>query len=304
MAKKKNTAYDIVTDTIVKALEEGVVPWQKPWRTAGLLHQNGDSHRSYRGINQLLLDLAAMRGGYEATDWYTFKQVMKHGGNVEGEKSHLVTFFTTYDKETGKTLPNGEPEKETRWTFRYYRVFNAEQAGIEWQRPAVTEEIDPIAEGERILKDMPQAPEIILRTSNRAYYSPAKDHVVLPLLEQFETGQAFYRTAYHELAHSTGHSSRLDRGLDKELNSFGSDPYAKEELIAEITAAMVCHVTGISQDHKESASYCDNWASVLKGDSKLIVQASSAAQKAADWITGTDWPGKEQSQDETGQEES
>jgi antirestriction protein ArdC len=116
------------------------------------------------------------------------------------------------------------------------------------------------------------------------------DSVQIPKQERFESAESYYATLFHELAHSTGHSKRLDRGLDKKLAPFGSSDYSKEELVAELGAAFLAATAGISPPTiEQSAAYIDNWRKKLRGDKKMIVQAAGAGQRAADHILGVTW---------------
>lgn len=271
--------HEIVTGKILEALERGVIPWQRPWSLAGG-HRNIEG-RPYTGVNPILLEIAAEEAGYEQPAWATYKQAQKHGGQVrKDEKGSLITFYKVWNKineETG--------EEEQRFTLRYYKVWNVAQIdGLDWQ-PAepVAPGADPLAAGEEIIDGMPNAPKITVKQSDRAFYRPSTDSVTLPALSQYEEPEAFYRTAFHELVHSTGHKSRLDRNL---TGRFGTPDYAREELIAEIGAAILCATSGISHEVEDSAAYIATWQKALSDDPRLIVTAASKAQKAADYITG------------------
>lgn len=278
----KDTVYEIVTKQVLEALENGTVPWAKPW--SGGLHQNIEG-RSYRGVNPLLLEISAMRNGFNQPYWCTMNQANKRGGKVrKGEKSTIVTFWKKYEKDTGERDEKGEKIIEQRFLLRYFKVFNVEQIeGWDWQPPEQEgSDLTPIEQGERVIAEMPNPPEITIKPSDSAYYQPSLDKVVLPQLEQYGRAEDFYRVAFHELAHATGHETRLDRQIK---NGFGSEKYAKEELVAELTAAMVCQMTGIEAGIEQTAAYIAGWKKALTDDPKLIVSASSAAQKAADYIT-------------------
>jgi antirestriction protein ArdC len=122
----------------------------------------------------------------------------------------------------------------------------------------------------------------------RAYYSPAEDIVAMPNRERFENEAGYFATLFHELIHSTGHASRLNRATVTESAGFGSNPYCREELVAEMGAAFLCGQAGIAESTLEnSAAYVQNWLEQLQNDKKLIVQAAAQAQKAADFILGT-----------------
>jgi antirestriction protein ArdC len=274
-----SNVYEIVTEKIIAQLESGVVPWSKPWTAQPPV--NLVSQREYRGLNTFLLGSQ----GYGSRYWLTFNQANKLGGHVKkGEKSSLVIFWNIgEEKLNAKTGKLSKPI-----LLRYYSVFNltqtegiAEKLGLDKQTPVVAS----IEDCERIVAAMPNPPK--REQSAKPWYKPSNDSVGMPARELFSTSEGFYSTLFHELVHSTGHSSRIGREGIEQLNTFGSELYSREELIAEMGAAMLCGVTGIAPAVIEnSAAYLRSWIGVLKGDSKLLVQAASAAQKAADYIRG------------------
>lgn len=285
--------YQAVTDRILELLDKGTVPWRHPVSGAGGdgFPKNLASGKPYRGINVFLLACTAMTQGYGSSYWLTYRQAKERGGQVrKGEKSSLVVFWKKYkteDRETGedKTVP----------VIRHYNVFNAEQCdGIEapdLNQPdkADAPPFEPIEEAARIVKGYAQGPAVITG-GHQACYQPLADTVRMPEAERFESPESYYATLFHELVHSTGHSSRLDRGLDKNLRPFGSPDYSKEELIAEMGAAFLAAAAGISpQTIEQSAAYIDGWRRKLKGDKKLVIQASGAGQRASDRILGVTW---------------
>lgn len=168
--------------------------------------------------------------------------------------------------------------------MKYHTVFNAEQCE---KIPVPKDnliEFKPIEECEKVINNMPKRP-VIHEGRNRACYIPSKDVVEIPDREVFKTVEEYYSTLFHELVHSTGHISRLNRQSITESHAFGSETYSKEELIAEIGSSFVCGMTGISNQTLESnASYISNWLTRLRNDKKLIITASSHAQKACDFI--------------------
>jgi antirestriction protein ArdC len=178
-------------------------------------------------------------------------------------------------------------ESHKSFLLRYYRVFNLEQTeGIAdklgLSSTARTPNLD---ECQRIVAEMPNAPHI--QQDHRAWYQPANDTIGIPSKTAFSSVEAYYATLFHELTHSTGHPSRIGRDGIEKLNSFGSESYSREELIAEMGSAFLCGQAGISPAVIDnSAAYLQSWINVLKGDSKLIVSAASQAQKAADYILG------------------
>lgn len=278
----RTSVYSIVTNQIISQLESGVVPWRKPWRTE--LPSNLISGKAYRGINTFLL--ASL--GYGSRYWLTFNQAAKLGGTVrKGEKSSIVTFWNIGEEKL-RNDSNGVTRKTKPFLLRYYRVFNVEQTeGIADKLGLgnATPREFSIDACERIYSAMPNSPA--MQQDSRAWYRPSTDSVGMPSKSLFNSPEEYYSTLYHELTHSTGHSSRVGREGIEQLNTFGSESYSKEELIAEMGAAMLCGITGISPATiPNSAAYIQSWINKLKGDSKLLVSAASAAQKASDFILG------------------
>ena len=273
----KNPTYDRITDRITALLEQGTVPWHKPWKARTGLPRNFVSKHPYRGINVFLL-LAMM---YESPFWITFRQVSQLGGSVrKGEKACPVVFWkqtTSEDKESG--------EQKKKYLLRFYHVFNVSQCdGLKISAEPVQENV--IAKPEDIVAQMPQPP-ILKHGMTHAYYSPKEDCVGLPPRERFERTEGYYATVFHELVHSTGHEKRLKRSTLTEKSGFGSNPYCKEELIAEMGAAFLCGLAEIGERTIDnSAAYLNGWLEQLRNDKTLIVQAAAQAQKAADFILG------------------
>lgn len=276
--------YEIVTEQIVKQLESGVAPWRKPWTTK--TPTNLVSQKEYRGINTFILAAQCMPSAY----WLTYNQATKLGGHVrQGEHASTVVFWSV-----GKEKLNPKTGKlSTPFMLRYYRVFNLSQTeGIAHKLGLAEETATPvpdIAACEQIVADMPNRPKII--DANAAWYRPSTDTVGVPTKPTFHSSEGYYATIFHELTHSTGHASRIGREGIEQLNGFGSESYSREELIAEMGSAMLCGITGISPAIVEnSAAYLRSWLSVLRGDSKMLIGAASAAQKAADFIRGVSKP--------------
>jgi len=277
------SVYQLITDKIIAQLESGVAPWRKPWRCEPPC--NLVSGKTYRGINPFLL----ASQGFGSRYWVTFSQANKLGGHVKkGEKSSLVTFWNIGEEKLIRKA-DGTDRKSKPILLRYYSVFNIEQTegiadklGLGNAAPRVPN----IEACEAIVSGMPHAPA--MEQSDKAWYRPSTDSVGMPSKSLFHSSEEYYSTLFHELTHSTGHGSRVGREGIEQLNTFGSESYSKEELIAEMGAAMLCGVTGIAPATiQNSASYLQHWITRLKGDSKLLVSAASAAQKAADYIRNT-----------------
>jgi antirestriction protein ArdC len=282
----KADAYQVITDRIVGLLEQGVVPWQKPWQGGELLPRNLTSRKPYRGVNVFLLQAMS----YESPLWLTYRQAQELGGNVRrGEKACPVVFWKWLDvDECAQT-----DERKRVPLLRYYSVFNVAQCeGIPQDCiPALNRdrrEHNAIEQAERIVASMPKRPDIQHKWP-RAFYSPDGDFVGIPDPALFRSGEDYYSVLFHELTHATGHESRLNRkgvsGSDGLWSAFGSQSYSKEELVAEMGAAFLCGQAGIVERTIEnSAAYVQSWLARLRQDARLVVQAAAQAQKAADFI--------------------
>lgn len=269
----QNTVYKMVTDKIIEKLEQGIVPWRQPWQNAGAV--NWKTQKPYRGVNVFLLDPG---------EYATFKQIQEAGGKVKkGEKSHLVVFWKWLDIEDQDT---GE---EKRIPFlQYYRVFeiNTQCEGMKSKRKDVKFEHNPIEQAEKIKEGYQSCPPITF-APGRAFYQPNQDKISIPDISDYAKKEEYYSTMFHEMIHSTGHKSRLNRPGITQTAAFGSEAYSKEELVAEIGAAMLCGIAHIDNNTIDnSAAYVGSWLRKLKDDNTLVVQAAAQAQKAADYIQG------------------
>ena len=270
--------YGVITDRIIEQLEKGIIPWEKPWTGTQGGAISGATGKPYSLLNQMLLG--------KPGEYYTYNQVMAKGGHVrKDEKAQIIVFWkqvkTTEQDEAGQQIEKIVP------MLKYFSVFHIDQCeGIEAQQRQTAEISHPAAD--HIISDYCQRESLAIRhqKGNEAYYSPSRDCVVLPLREQFTSVAEYYSTAYHELTHSTGHSSRLNRL--KATAHFGNSEYSKEELVAEIGAAALLNYTGIETNKslRNNAAYIQSWLSALKNDKRMIVQASGAASKAVDLIIG------------------
>ncbi len=288
MSKSKDIYQDI-TDRIITCLEKGVVPWKVPLRIKGSNQwpSNRLTGEPYHGVNVFMLAVTGWMGGYTSNRWLTYRQAKELGGHVcKGEKSTPIVFWkqcTKEDKDTGK-------DKQVP-VLRRYCVFNLDQTeGIEKPIEEQYEPLDfqPVEAAEKIVRGYLGRPSITHR-GLQACYKPRLDEIDMPPPEVFTTKEAYYATLFHELAHSTGHSKRLDRGLDTNLKPFGHPDYSREELIAEMASAFLCGHAGIEPATVEnSAAYLQSWIKKLKGDKRLIIQAAGKAKKAAQWMLEPD----------------
>lgn len=274
--------YQRITNTILDALQQGVIPWRRPWRGRGFLPCNAVTKRPYHGVNLLLLSLLP----FSDHRWLTLRQANQLGGKVRrGEKASIAVFWKHID------LTDEEDDKRNQRRciplLRHYCIFNVQQCqGLhlpvleDWQ-----EELRLRSErAEKVIQRMPDAPRIV-EGGSIACYHPKEDLVRIPTIQDFESSEAYYATMFHELGHATGHEKRLNRPGVTEQVVFGSCDYSREELVAELTSAFVCAEVGIDNSVVENAAgYIKGWLEVLEGDTRAVVTASGQAQRATDLI--------------------
>ena len=275
--------YAAVTDRIISQLEQGIIPWNKPWTGLQSGAVSGTTGKPYSLLNQMLLG--------KPGEWYTWNQIQKLGGKVrKGEKSSMVVFWkqTAIKEEDPAT---GEKVERLVPMLKYFNVFHVDQCeGIE-AKAIDPDAIDPATDdtADSIIAGYLNRSGVTLEhwKGDEAYYSPAVDRVVLPLREQFQSMAEYYSTAFHELTHSTGHRSRLDRLSRKAF--FGNEEYSREELVAEIGAAALMNHCGVEtgSSFRNSTAYIQSWLRALRNDKRMIVSASGVAAKAFDLIVGT-----------------
>ncbi len=265
---------EIVTEKILKMLEAGVAPWARPWQANGI-HMRY-SGKPYRGINQLLLSLTT----HETPIWITYRAAAALGGNVKrGEKGMPCVYWN---------FPTAEESAAGKRAYpRYSTIFNIGQCENvptpKWYTRATVNIFSPIETAAAIVRGMPNCPKIN-HGGDSAYYRPSNDSVNMPSAESFYKPESYYATLFHELAHSTASDKRIGRPIT--ADSMRAESYGKEELIAELCSAILCNESRIDSGSvtAASASYLACWIKTLRGDSSLIMAASSAAQRAADFI--------------------
>lgn len=275
--------YEQVTTRIMDALREGTVPWHKPWSSDSADRVQNLDRRAYSGINVWLLELEAMAAGYGETRWGTYKSISAHGGQVrKGERGTRIIFWSRIDKD------KNDPDAGSFMLLKTYTVFNAEQADWETPLPPLERAEPGNAEPDERADEVIESYAANLRGGlnfggDRAFYHPTTDAVKCPPRESFKSTAGFYSTVFHELAHSTGHEERLNR-LEKA--GFGTTTYAREELVAEMAAAMLTTSFGFEVEIDNSAAYIAAWLKALENDHKLVVKAASEAQKAVALVLG------------------
>lgn len=281
--KQSGSRYLEVTDRIVEALEKGVVPWERPFVSGQ--PRNAETGRRYRGINRLLLDFSALEQGFTSNGWLTYGAARRLGGYVRrGEVGSMVIYYERFEKQR-EASPGWDQEIDREYLYlaKHFFLFNLDQidgldalrtsfAGLFASTPhdAVAEEI------------LDRSGMTIRYGGERACYLPEADEIHLPPRNAFTTKEAFYSTAFHECVHATGHASRLDRPL---TGRFGDEDYAREELVAELGASMLCSQAGLDVV-SQAASYIDSWIQVLNRDCRAIFVAAREAQMAADFLLG------------------
>ena len=275
---------EIITNKIIDELSKGNIPWRKTWK--GQRAVNYISRKEYRGMNLMLLPLPG--------EYLTFKQCQSVGGKVKkGEKSSMIIYWNFTKVKDGVDASGKDITKEVPF-LKYYNVFHLSQCeNIDTKLPeyAARNNNEIIADAEEIVNryNAKNATLEILNVngSDRAYYSPGMDQIVVPEISQFDGSREYYATLFHEMVHSTGHKSRLDRFSEQKSHSFGSRDYSKEELIAEIGSAFLSNSIGIDTEElfKNTVGYIQSWLQVLKNDANFVISAAGKAQKAVDLIT-------------------
>lgn len=281
--------FQIITDRIVTELEQGVIPWQKPWSgvQGAISHTTG---KRYSLLNQILL-------GCRSGEFITFKEAQREGGHIKkGEKASMIVFWKFLDAakrdDDGNVVydADGKLVTESVPFLRYYNVFHIDQCEDIQPRFAEAEtpgeHLSPDDAAEQIVQDYAHRSGVKLTVehSDRAFYQPSTDSVIVPELAQFTSIAEYYSTLFHELTHSTGHQSRLNRLTD--VAAFGSESYSKEELVAELGAAFLVNHAGLetSSSFRNSAGYIQSWLKALKDDKRLIVSAAGKEDKAVAMI--------------------
>lgn len=274
-------AMEAITDQIIKDLEAGNLPWDKPWFNR--IPMNASTGKSYRGINIIVLSGQRARRGYQSPAWVTFRQAQDLGGKIKkGEKGTEIVFYEIRSKETGEIDGEGNKIKDHFPLLKVYHVFNLDQTeGLDgYKEKFHNPPVVAIEEGERILKSSGAA--IYFDGVDQAFYSMGPDHISMPPRDSFKSTAGFYEVAFRELTHWTRHPSRLNRDFKER---FGEEGKAFEELVAEIGGAFLCAHIGLPY-HGNHSSYIASWLKVLKDDKQAILHAASQAQKAVDLILG------------------
>lgn len=281
--------YQQVTDTIIKQLDAGTVPWQQPWKSESRrllnLPQNSVTSKRYRGINILLLWSSALEQNFQSSEWASFKQWKQKGEVIrKGEKGSMIVYYDTFEKEVDGEIKNIPFLKMSTVFNRCQLVGYVPEQEI---KPETTSLFERLSLVEEFVKN---TNAVIEHNGDQACYIPSIDKIHMPLADTFvdtqdcNAAENYYATLHHELVHWTGSTTRLNRNMGKK---FGDISYAAEELVAELGAAFLCADFGLQTvDKGNHASYIDHWRQVLSQDKHCLIAAASEASKAVDYLQG------------------
>ncbi len=307
----KAEIYNKINDIVIAGLEKKGMKWFRPWRNAnGLVDgaYNYTTKRTYNGFNIFLLNAVMADQGYEFNQWLTFKQVSALKGKViKGQKATDVYFWNIgyFDNVknvyiSSKDAKNINLSEKTKtgslryrktYSIRFYKVFNVSQCeGIEPHKIEDKVEVinEPIEVAESLVQDFVERENNfkIVHRENKAYYNKTNDFINMPEMNSFIGSESYYKTLFHEMVHSTGHNSRLNRKTLEEVSSFGSVEYSKEELVAEIGSMYLTGLLGIDcEDTMEnSQAYIKGWCKHLREAKDECIYAMQQATKAVNYI--------------------
>lgn len=282
------SVYTIVNESIIEQLKQGVAPWKQPYAFSN--NVNAISKKPYNGFNILLLNISRMNNKFDSTVWLTFKQAKQLGGNIKGgSQSTVITFFTM--KEFKEEKADGTTKIKKVPLLRYYNVFNLDQTEridksvLDWSKE-YADCNENILTAENILHRYENKPPVVHFNCTPCYI-PKVDEINIPSMDNFHSSQEYYSTLFHEMLHSTGHQTRLNRKGIAELDREDKHKYSFEELIAEIGASYLNYHAGIFEDvMNNSAAYIDNWLKVLtnKDNERWLTTAFNQSEKAVNYI--------------------
>ncbi len=280
---KRPDLYQEVTDNLVTAIENGTAPWQRPWDGKIRWPLNPTTKKPYHGINVLLL----AGESYQDPRWCSYRQAKEQGWQVnKGEQGSRIYFYKLLQREGNEIDPStGELEMQNIPVLKNYTVFNLSQMEntpkLEWET-GYTKKISNLTE--QICQDIVESTGADISYGRRhAAYSPSQDRIYMPVKASFESDGDYYATLLHELAHWSGHESRLKREFGSDRKS---EAYAREELRAEMASAMLSMRLGIPSMIDGHASYVDHYLQILRKDKKEIFRAAKDAEKIARYVLG------------------
>lgn len=275
---------ETITRAIIERLEAGVKPWVQPWTGASISRPLRACGTPYQGINVVWLWMTAQMGGFASPYWMTYLQAQKLGGQVRrGERSTIAVFYKSYSAEV-EDRATGETQQEARRVLKSFPVFNASQVDGLPERfsPAPPAPVQPADRDPALAAFFAQVPASLRKQGVEAYYEPGVDRITMPPETLFRDLDHYWATLAHELAHWTGHRTRLDRDLGQR---FGTNAYAMEELVAELASALIGADLGLPIAHLDHhASYIASWLKVLRSDSRAVLTAAAKAEQAAQLV--------------------
>lgn len=287
-ATERQDIHQQVTDTIIQQLEDGVVPWHKPWNGAEsrmlALPKNHTTTKKYRGINILLLWASSIKNQFLTDDWGSFKQWQEKKESVrKGEKGSLIVYYDTFEKEVEGEIKE-IPFLKKSFVFNRCQLVSYDPA----ENVKLLNETSLVERIEKVDAFIKNTSAVIVNQDLQAAYDPAADQILMPLPEAFNdtpsstATEGYYATLSHELIHWTGHEKRMARNMGKK---YGDRNYANEELVAELGGAFLCAEFGISvADKGNPAAYINHWLKVLKENKHCVLTAASEASKAVDYL--------------------
>lgn len=277
---------DIIAENIIKSLEQGTIPWIKPWSFSGSsVPVNASTKKAYSGSNYFYLKFTP----FASNEWATLKQWQAMGERVKYDQFKLATPIVYYGKHEKKTSSQGERNEQSEYSSylfaRFYNVYNRSQLES-WTSPTVTDKptVKPVNESS-FKAWFDRTPMSTIRIDHgdqgKAYYSPKLDYISLPKFELFNGESEYYSTLLHEIGHASGHESRLKRKSLAEIAGFASHAYSVEELTAEIYANAQLNLLGLSNDatDRNTVAYCQSWLKAIKNDTTMLLKASREAYK-------------------------
>lgn len=289
-----------LVDEILKNLESGLGLWRQGWRVSGA-PVSAITGKRYNGVNRLFLTAATMQKGYSDNRWLTYNQMEEKGwsfkrdeeGNSLGKNAGVaIEYFELRDRETKQpfdrhVLDGMTPDEKDAYMDenvyplrKYYVVFNGDVIeGIPERKEQAVDTSGYSERAENILKIWSDTEAKIIYGGDEAFYRSSSDEIHLPLRERFEDLPEFYSTALHEVGHSTGHKSRLNRDLS---GGFGSDKYAEEELRAEIASMFIEQDLGVEANEKHiqnNSAYIQAWHDKIKEDPNVLFKAIADAER-------------------------
>jgi antirestriction protein ArdC len=292
-----------VTQSVDDCLARGVIPWAAGWTGVdgmGFGAQRGVSG-IYRGINQILTSAAALNGGFTESLWLTRNQIIERGGfMLKGEHATKVVLWKPVTRKAEQRPTETEQQDSSYVLMRYYNVWNVQQTTLyEEPTPETADASDlEVVEGRRTFEDLTEARDfaaaylkgsgvrlrhIAMPRGSAPHYTPAEDRITMPQVEQFGSPEVYAAVLFHEITHSTGHPDRTGRLTEDSW--WKTDGRAREELTAELGAAMMSAMVGIDNAGmvENHAAYIKSWRQVIKSEPRLLINAAQRAQKAVDF---------------------